>query len=68
MMYSQTCVQRSTLGNGKVTVIYRVTAIYRSTCRKYKATENLGKLSSDHNIQGDSYKQGRIYRFDCIKL
>ena len=32
--YSQTCVQRSPLGNGKVTVIYRVTAIYRSTLQK----------------------------------
>ena len=29
-VYSQTCVQRSPLGNGKVTVIYRVTAIYRA--------------------------------------
>ena len=28
-------------------------------CRKYKATENFGKLSSDHNIQGDCYIQGR---------
>ena len=27
--------------------------------RKYKATENFGKLSSDHNIQGDRYIQGR---------
>ena len=32
--YSQTCVQRSPLGNGKVTVINRVTAIYRSTLQK----------------------------------
>ena len=30
----QTCVQRSPLGNGKVTMIYRVTAIYRSTLQK----------------------------------
>ena len=27
-------------------------------CRKYKVTENFGKLSSDHDIQGDRYIQG----------
>ena len=32
--YSHACVQRPPLGNGKVTVIYRVTAIYRSTLQK----------------------------------
>ena len=41
------------MGNGKVTVIYRVTAIFRSTLQKiYKATENFGKLSGDRDIQG----------------
>ena len=57
--YSQTCVQQSSLGNGNVTVIYRVTAIYRSTLQKiFKATENFGKLSSDYNIQSDRFIQG----------
>ena len=28
-------------------------------CRKYKATENFGKLSGDRNIQYDCYVQGR---------
>ena len=41
---------RSPLGNGKVTVIYKVTAIY--ICRKYKAIENFGRLSGDRCIQG----------------
>ena len=47
------CVQRPPLGNGKVTVTYRGTAIYRSTLQKYKATENFGKLFGDSIIQGD---------------
>ena len=59
--YSQTCVQLSPLGNGKLTVIYRVTTIIilytGQLCRKYKATENFGKLSSDCNIQGDHHIQ-----------
>ena len=45
--YCQTCVQRSPLGNGKVTVVFRVTSITGQLCRKYKATENFGKFSSD---------------------
>ena len=32
--YNQMCVQRPPLGNGKVTVTYRGTAIYRSTLQK----------------------------------
>ena len=28
-IYSQTCIKRSSLGNGQVTVIYRVTAVHR---------------------------------------
>ena len=34
-LYSQTCVQRSPLGNGMVTVIYRVTAIYRDVIYRF---------------------------------
>ena len=34
-VYSRTCVQRSALGNGKVTVIYRVTAIYRALIKRF---------------------------------
>ena len=54
------CVQRSLLGNGKVTVKHRETAINYTgqLCRKNKATENFGKLSGNRNIQGDSYIQG----------
>ena len=48
--YSQTCVQRSPLGNGKETIIYRVT-----TTIPVNIAENLGKLSGDCNIQGDRY-------------
>ena len=72
--YSQTCVQWSPLGNGKVTVIntgwllaspqtsFGVHSSCREArwllytgelCRRYKATENFGKFSSDCNIQGD---------------
>ena len=58
LYYSQTCVLRLPLGNGKVTFIYKVTAIY--ICRKYKAIENFGKLSGDRYIQG-SYIQVWIY-------
>ena len=51
---NQMCVQRSPLGNGKVTVTYRGTAIYTGQlCRKYKATENFGKSFGDSIIQGD---------------
>ena len=32
---SQTCVQRSPLGNGKVIIIYRVTAIYRAVINRF---------------------------------
>ena len=32
--YSHTCVQWPPLGNGKVTLVYRVAAIYRSTLQK----------------------------------
>ena len=46
------------MGNGKVTVIYKVTAIY--ICRKYKAIENFGRLSGDLYIQG-RYIQIWIY-------
>ena len=50
---SHNCVQRPPLGNCKVTVIYRVAAIYRLTLQKiYKAIENLGKLSGHRNVQG----------------
>ena len=58
LYYSQTCVLRSPLKNGKVTVIYKVTAIY--ICRKYRAIENFGKLSGDRYIQG-RYIQVWIY-------
>ena len=34
-VYSQTCVQRSLLGNGKVTLLYRVTAIYRAVIQRF---------------------------------
>ena len=44
-----------------MTVIYRVTAIYRSALHKiYKATENFGKLSGDRNIQGRYLQVGCI--------
>ena len=33
-LHGKTCVQRSPLGNGKVTVIYRVTTVYQSTLQK----------------------------------
>ena len=57
---SNLCTTAATLG--KVTVIYRVTAIYRSTLQKiYKETENFGKLSGDRNIQGDRYYRGPLY-------
>ena len=36
LIYSRTGVQWSPLGNGNVTIIYRVTAIYRSTLQKIK--------------------------------
>ena len=54
--------QLKILGSCPVTVIYRVTATYRALytgqlCRKYKTTENFGKLSGDHNIQSDRYIQ-----------
>ena len=55
--YSQTCVQRSPLGNGKETIIYRVTTAIPVNIAEYKATENLGNLSGDCNIQGDRYIQ-----------
>ena len=55
--YSQTCVQRSPLGNGKETIIYRVTTTIPVNIAEYKATENLGNLSGDCNIQGDRYIQ-----------
>ena len=51
--YSQTFVQRSPLGNGKETIIYRVTTTIPVNIAEYKATENLGNLSGDCNIQGD---------------
>ena len=59
-MYSQTSVQQLPLGNGKVTVIIQGDNLYMSgqLCRKFKATENFGKLSGDCNIQGDLYIQG----------
>ena len=47
--YSQNC-----MGNGKVTVIYRVAAIFRSTLQKIYATKNFGKLSGDRDIQADN--------------
>ena len=36
--------------------------------RKYKATENIGKLSGDRNTQGDrcSIYRAVKYRFDCM--
>ena len=48
----------SPFGNGKVTVIYRVTDIFiGQLCRKYKATD----------IHSDRYQyRAVIYRFDCI--
>ena len=54
------CVEWPHLGNGKVTVTGG--PLYTGQlCRKYKATENFGKLSGDCIIQGDyiHYKQGR---------
>ena len=35
-------------------------------CRKFKATENFGKLSGDCNIQGDRYIQGRLYYLEFV--
>ena len=55
--YGQTFVQRLLLGNGKETIIYRVTTTIPVNIAEYKATENLGKLSGDCNIQGDRYIQ-----------
>ena len=55
--YGQTFVQRSPLGNGKETIIYRVTTTIPVNIAEYKATENLGNLSGDCNIQGDRYIQ-----------
>ena len=56
-----------------MTVIYRVTTIIilnnytGQLCRKYKATENFAKLSSDHNIRGDHYNY-TIYRSTFQKI
>ena len=36
-IYSQTCAQRSPLGNSKVTIIWRVTARCRSTLQKIQS-------------------------------
>ena len=40
--YSQTCVQWSALGNGKVSVIYSVTDIYISTLQKIECNWKFG--------------------------
>ena len=60
--YSQTFVQQSPFGNGiKVTVIYAAGDRYIQVNfaeNIIKATGNFGKLSSDHNVQGDRYIQG----------
>ena len=60
--YSQTFVQQSPFGNGiKVTVIYAAGDRYIQVNfaeNIIKVTGNFGKLSSDHNVQGDRYIQG----------
>ena len=70
--YSQTCVQLVSLAavfwmsrnappkerEGKGCVTFGKCQGDRYVlCRKYKATENFGKLSGDRNIQGDRYVQ-----------
>ena len=56
-VYSQTCVQRSPLGNDKVMMIQGDRYIQLNFAENYKTTENFGKSSGDRNIQGDcSYK------------
>ena len=56
------------MGNDKVTMIYRVTAIYRSTLQKnIRQLKMFWKLYGDCDIEGDrSYKAVNLYRFDCI--
>ena len=62
--YGQTFVQRSPLGNGKETIIYRVT-----TTIPVNIAENLGKLSGDCNIQGDRLYTGLTVDIaDSIKV
>ena len=57
--FAENIRQLKILGSCPVTVIYRVTTIiilYTGQLgRKYKATENFGKLSGDRNIQGVCY-------------
>ena len=59
MYYSQTCVERSLLGNGKMTVTYWVTA-----AEHIRQLKILGSQCDGCNIWVTAIYRAVLYRFD----
>ena len=63
--YSHACVQRPPLGNGKVTVIYRVKAIQVNFAENIKQLKILGSFLVTLRYRVTAIYRAVIYRFEC---
>ena len=66
----QSCVQRSPLGNGKVAVTYRGTAIYRSTLQKILGNWKFWEVVQWQYYTGwlNTIYRAVTYRFDSVYM